>query len=275
MIGTISLARRIEAVETRLSLAMVDVTRRSGDASAFGVPIGSGAAVYCGPGAPMTKVIGVGVAEAIEDADVDRVEAAFAPTGERPGWEIATLGQFDSIRRLEGRGYRLQRIEMVLGRDLSRPGLIDPPPKDILVLRGHDEEWARISVAGFSAAETVEGREAPAEHYDDSVLTHVVQQFKGVPDVRRYVAFLDGVPAGAAAARVDDGIYQLCGAATLPEYRRRGVQSALLGARLAEARADGCDLAVVTVEPGSRSQANVQRRLFIPLYSRLVLALEG
>lgn len=33
-----------------------------------------------------------------------------------------------------------------------------------------------------------------------------------------------------------------------------------------------CQLAVVTVEPGSRSQANGRRRGFVPLYRRLVLA---
>ena len=275
MIGTIALAQRIEAAETRLSLAMAAVSQATTAPEAFGVRVGSGAAVYCGPGAPMTKVIGLGVSEPLLDADVDRVEAAYAPTGERPGWEMATLGDLEAVRLLEARGYRLQRIELVLGRDLSRPTMIDPVPVDITVARGHDTEWARIAVAGFAAAETVDGREAPAEHYDTSVLEQVVRQLAGVADVLRYVAFIDGVPAGAASARVDDGVYQLCGAATLPEFRRRGVHTALLSARLADARAHGCDLSVVAVEPGSRSQANVQRRVFMPLYSRLVMARES
>ena len=274
MTGSIEMARRIEAAETRLSLEMVDVSRRNGTDGVFCLRVGSGAAVYCGPGAPMTKVIGVGIAESLTDEDIDRVEEAYAPTGEHPGWEMATLGDFPSIRRLESRGYRLQRIEMVLGRDLLRATLIDPVPADIRIERGHDEEWARISIAGFSAAETVEGRDVPGEQYDSSILERVVQQFADIHEVRRYVAFLHGVPAGAAGARVDGGVYQLCGAATLPAFRRRGVQSALLSARLAEARAENCDLTVVTVEPGSRSQANVQRRGFTPLYSRLVLARE-
>ncbi len=275
MIGTIELARRIEAAETRLSLALAEVSRAHHDPNAFALRIGSGAAVYSGPGAPMTKVIGVGIAEPIEDADIDRVEAAYAPTGERPGWEIATLGDLASIRRLEARGYRLQRVEMVLGRDLSRPTLIDPPPSDIRVARASEEEWAQVAVPGFAAAETVDGREAPAEQYDESTLERVVQQFAGVPDVRHFVGYVNGVPAGVASSRVDAGILQLCGATTLPAHRRRGVQSALLGARLADARGEACDLSVVTVEPGSRSQMNVQRRLFEPLYSRLVFALDA
>ncbi|HTV01431.1 MAG TPA: GNAT family N-acetyltransferase [Luteitalea sp.] len=275
MIGTIALAQRIEAAEARLSLAMADVVRRGGRDDAFGLVVGSGAAVYCGPGEPMTKVIGVGVSEPLTDVDIDRIEAAYASTGVFPGFEMATLGDFDSIRRLERRGYVLQRIEMAHGRDLTRPTLIDPPSGGLRVERGHDELWARLSVGGFAAPDTVDGRDAPAEHYDTSVLERVVQQFAGVDSVRRYVAFLDDVPAGAGSARVDGTLFQMCGASTLPEHRRRGVQSALLAARLADARAAGCDLAVVTVEPGSPSQANVVRRLFAPLYSRLVLARES
>jgi len=271
MIGTVALARRIESAEARLSLAMADVSRRDGH-TAFGLAIEGGAAVYCGPGAPMTKVIGVGVSEPLTDATIDRIEAAFAPYGEQPGWEMCTLGDLSGIARLEARGYQLRRIELVLGRDLTRDAVFDPLPAHVVVQRGFEDEWARIAVAGFSAAETVDGREAPAEAYDTSILEQVVAQFAGIESVRRYVAFVEGAAAGAASARVDGGVFQLCGAATLPAWRRRGVQTALLVARLAEARADGCDLAVVTVEPGSRSQANVQRRHFTPLYSRLVMA---
>ncbi len=104
MIGSIELALRIEAAEARLSLAMADATKTSGSAVAFGIHIGSGAAVYCGPGSPMTKVIGVGIAEPLLDADVDAIERAYADVDGHPGVEIATLGDFASVRRLESRG---------------------------------------------------------------------------------------------------------------------------------------------------------------------------
>ena len=87
----------------------------------------------------------------------------------------------------------------------------------------------------------------------------------------RYIALHDGVVAGAASIRLADGIAQLTGAATAPAHRRRGVQTALLAARLVDAAAAGCDIAVVTTAPGSKSQENVQRRGFDLLYTRAIL----
>jgi hypothetical protein len=49
------------------------------------------------------------------------------------------------------------------------------------------------------------------------------------------------------------------------------VQSALLRARLVDASRQDCDLAIVTTEPASKSQQNVQRAGFALLYSRAVL----
>jgi len=79
------------------------------------------------------------------------------------------------------------------------------------------------------------------------------------------------VLAGGADFRITDGIAQLAGAATAPAHRRHGVQSALVAARLADARAAGCDVAVIVTQPGSTSQQNAQRRGFDLLYTRATL----
>jgi GNAT superfamily N-acetyltransferase len=68
-----------------------------------------------------------------------------------------------------------------------------------------------------------------------------------------------------------EGVAQLTGAATAPAHRRRGVQTALLSARLADAADAGCDIAVLTTQPGSKSQQNAQRRGFDLLYTRAIL----
>ena len=81
----------------------------------------------------------------------------------------------------------------------------------------------------------------------------------------------DGVVAGGGGLRITEGVAQLIGAATAPAHRRQGVQTALLSTRLADAAAAGCDIAVVTTAPGSKSQQNVQRQGFHLLYTRAVL----
>ena len=80
--------------------------------------------------------------------------------------------------------------------------------------------------------------------------------------VARYAALRDGILAGGATMRIADGVGQLTGAATAPAHRRRGVHTALLAARLADTAAVGCDVAVITTQPGSKSQQNAQRQGF-------------
>jgi ribosomal protein S18 acetylase RimI-like enzyme len=71
--------------------------------------------------------------------------------------------------------------------------------------------------------------------------------------------------------RIYEGVAQLAGAATLPAHRRHGVQTALLRHRLVDAARRGCDVAVVTTQPGSKSTENVQRFGFAVLYVRAIL----
>jgi GNAT superfamily N-acetyltransferase len=108
------------------------------------------------------------------------------------------------------------------------------------------------------------------EDFPREVLERAERDFAAA-GVLRYIALRDGVVAGGGSLRVADGVAQLAGAATAPAHRRRGVQSALLSARLADAAGAGCDVAVVTTQPGSKSQQNVKRRGFDLLYTRAVL----
>ena len=112
---------------------------------------------------------------------------------------------------------------------------------------------------------------APGEPFERTVVESLFEDMAGARGFSRYVARVEGEIAAAGSMRLFEGVAQLCGAATLPPFRRRGLQTALLHARLADASAAGCDVAVVTTEPGSRSQENVQRAGFALLYSRAVL----
>jgi GNAT superfamily N-acetyltransferase len=72
-------------------------------------------------------------------------------------------------------------------------------------------------------------------------------------------ANVDGEPAGGAVLTVPDGVAYLAYASTLPAFRGRGVQSALLAERLRLAAEAGCDLVVSLAEFDSPSARNLQR----------------
>ena len=62
------------------------------------------------------------------------------------------------------------------------------------------------------------------------------------------------------------------GAATLPEFRGRGIQTAFMQERLRVAQRAGCDLAVTLTMPGTTSQRNVERAGFRVAYTKVVVS---
>ena len=84
-----------------------------------------------------------------------------------------------------------------------------------------------------------------------------------------FMAEVDGQAAAAGALLVHEGVALFAGASTVPEFRRRGLQGALLAARMSYAREQGCDLAMMVAEAGSNSQRNAQRQGFLVAYTRI------
>ncbi len=66
-------------------------------------------------------------------------------------------------------------------------------------------------------------------------------------------------------------IFALCGAGTLAEYRGRGLQTALLRARMAAAVEAGCEFAAVVTQGGTTSQRNAERLGFRVAYSKVTV----
>ena len=121
------------------------------------------------------------------------------------------------------------------------------------------------------AAEPTAGETSAAhDEFDRAVLEQAYRDLADNASIARWIALLDDQIVGGTSMGICDGIAQLSGAATRPSARRRGVQRALLAARLMAAYESGCDLATVATQPGSKSQQNVQRAGFTPLYARAI-----
>ncbi len=172
---------------------------------------------------------------------------------------------------LTRRGYVLENFENVLGLRLPAANLRHIGAAiDVSVVGEADQEvWLDVIVAGFASPD--EQGVPSHEEFSRDVLARTVGDLATASGFARYLAYRDGVAAGGASLRLCEGVAQLCGAATMPAHRRRGVQSALLVSRLTDAARRGCDIAVVTTQPGSKSQQNVQRQGFELLYTRAIL----
>jgi GNAT superfamily N-acetyltransferase len=108
---------------------------------------------------------------------------------------------------------------------------------------------------------------------DPAPLQGMFSTFAQVQNSIALVAYCDGhVAAGAGGLIIPERrMAALFGASTLPDFRDRGLQSALLHARLQLASEAGCDLAVVVTQPGSVSQRNAERAGFRVAYSKALL----
>jgi GNAT superfamily N-acetyltransferase len=203
-------------------------------------------------------------------ASLDEIERAFAARGAPTQIELPHLADPAIAALLTARGYRLASFENVLGRAIDgEPTQVTPP--GVQVRRSDDDEfdaWIDVVAEGFAHPDA----QGVPSHEDvpREILERAQRDFDAA-GVARYIALRDGRIAGGASLRIAEGVAQLVGAATAPAHRRRGIQTALLAARLADAAAAGCDIAVVTTQPASKSQQNVQRRGFDLLYTRAVL----
>jgi GNAT superfamily N-acetyltransferase len=269
----IALAARIERAEARLlSDGIACVARRIGErGDVLSRPFAGGQAAYTEPGSPLNKVAGLGFDGVPPETELAEVEEAFARRECPVRVELSSLADPALGAFLTRRGYVLEGFEDVLGLALPAAGL-PPVPADVRVRVSGPEEleaWLDVTVRAFLAPD--EQGVPSNETFEEDVLRRVVRDFVQADGMTRFLAERAGVPAGGGSVRMADGLAQLCGAATLPAHRRRGVQTALLTERLAAAGRSGCDLAVVTTQPGSKSQENARRRGFALLYTRAVL----
>ena len=165
----------------------------------------------------------------------------------------------------------LTEFENVLGFDLGRVDERLPANRGRVAIHrdeGALSTWIETVVEGFAHPD---GSPQSQEPVDDAALKGAMEDFARSAGFTRYLASVDGTVAGGAGLRLSGAIAQFCGASTIPRFRRLGVQSSLLRARLTDARDAGCEVALVTTAPGSKSNHNAQRQGFELLYPRAVL----
>lgn len=265
MHATLELARRVDRAE--IDFCALATMSGAPDAATF--ERAGGRAVYGAPGSPVNKVLGLGLGVEVTDDDLDAIEQFYAERGCPVQIELCPLAAADVAPRLTKRGYVLQAFENELARVAPGEPVQSPAGADISVEAGAGERpWLQIVSEGFATPDrAMPGSPVPRDAV--SAIGEVMRQFFH-PEIVRYVANVDGHSAAAGLSFVSNGVLGIFGTATLPAFRRRGLQGAIVARAMNDARGKA-DLVIATTEPGSISQRTFERLGFQVIYTRAIL----
>ena len=257
---SLELAREIEMAEAEAAVACAEKVRSSGEANAAVEAVAEGYAIYCGANSPITQAVGLGLNGVVSAEDFDRLEEFYISRNEPVRVETCPLADGSLIEHYRERGYHVSEFSNVMVRPVEKAGQ-GAIPSAIEIARVADGEidlWTLTVAQGF------------AEHFPvTQELLDVMRLFASGKNTECYLARIEGKVVGGATLAARGRIAGLFGASTLPAYRKRGVQTALLETRMARAVELGCELAMSVAQPGSASQRNITRRGFRTMYTRV------
>ena len=270
-----ALARRVEAGWAHAGAESARSYGRSRPEAGVAVEaVGGGVAAYFGPGSPLSQAQGLGLDGPVSDDDLGRLEAFFDARAAATAVEVASLADPGLLPALSRRGYTAAEQTHVLVRPLASgdadgvgAGDGESTPLVSRVDGAVDRAaWVSALLRGFfeGPGEPPEGMAGVMEATAEAVSA----------GASAWLARLAGAPAGGATLIVNARTALFAGDATPAPFRRRGVQTALIRARLAEGARLGCDLAAVCTQPGSASQRNYERAGFRLAYARTLMVRE-
>jgi hypothetical protein len=259
----LALARRLERAEGHASRRFVETRARSEPAlgAAF-IEVAGAYALFDGVESHVTQTFGLGLFGAVSATQIDHVERFFTSRGAPILHEVCPMADPGLMAALHARRYEACEFTSVMYQPLALSG-----GRELAMLPGitvrvatvpERERWAQTSAAGWGVAPE------PA-----SAMVAFTRIIAASDDVRLFVGELDGQMVATGALIVHDGVALLAGASTIPNARRRGIQAALLAARLRHAADLGCDLAMMGAQSGSSSQRNAERNGFRIAYTRI------
>lgn len=246
---------RVRRLETAQARQNEQFNRAAGGAS---LPVGGGFAHRRGEAHPFNQALGL--LDPLSGSDLDRLEAFLGPPvvlelspGADPGlWPL-----------LAQRGYRLHQFQQLWTRPL--PGGPLPPPEDCVRVAALEEAdlHSRIVSGGFQDQDDWRDLDAP------------FAQVLGCPGTWGFLAFAGETPAGGGLLGIVDGVALLAGDGVLPRFRGRGLQKALVRARLRFAAEAGCDLACASTLPGTPSHRAYEACGFRAAYPKVEMVKDG
>ncbi len=204
--------------------------------------------------AMLHRVVRIDVPGAMVDAMIDRALAHFRERDFDCAFTLSPLDRpADLAERLKSRGFtfEMQAVAMRCDRCV-RPSVSESVEVEELDPRRYGV-WADIMCRSF-------------EFPDD--VGALGRGVLNIPEVRLYLAYVDGAPAGTALLYSRYGLGCVDFIGTLPQYRRRGVASAVTARAVADSRSMGNRWTGLEVVAGSAAERVYRRIGFRPVHDR-------
>jgi GNAT superfamily N-acetyltransferase len=257
-----ALSTRLEAAEAAMLTALVrTLSSARPERHPAVLPIAGGCAAFLGADVSPSRAVGLGMSGPVASSDVDALEDFYRSRGMAVRILVSPFADPSLFEQLGAHGFRVLELDSMLVRRIE-PGEVFPAPAGDAVVRGArpDEAaaWVRTSLEAM-----LESSEPPR--------AEVVEIFSAsfhTSSSRYFFASIGDAVAGTGALDIHEGAAYFFATGTLPVSRRRGVQGALIAARLAAAQAAGCDVCFSRTAAGSSSQRNLERQGFRSIYSR-------
>jgi ribosomal protein S18 acetylase RimI-like enzyme len=263
-----ALARRLEACEEMPQVLYARVFQElRPEIGAEEQEICGGHVVFAGLGSPIGRATGLGLDRPLTGDDLDCVEQFYRAHGAPAQVDLCPLHDPTVFETCRKRGYSIAELNNVLYRRLEVNENPPAPPPGCTIRRGRAEEARDLG----AIVENAFFPDGPPEAFRD-LLTPLYQ----MEGAMTFAANMDGkvVACGTGLVIPEHRIFAICGAGTSTEYRGRGLQTALLHARLAAVAKAGCEYAVVVTQGGTISQRNCQRLGFRVAYSKVTVIRE-
>jgi hypothetical protein len=263
LFADLDLGRRLEMTD---ALAGVEFARawaqRNNFCEEVSLEVAGGRAAFGGIESPLTQAFGLGMSGPVTNSDLAALEEFYRANGSPVNIETCPLADNSLLKLLNERGYCPIEYSNVFVRELTDGDSRTLPTETSKV---------HVRRAAADEAESYSLLVGKSFFENDEISAELLRVFSAcfhAPSAFFFLAEVDGAAAGGGMMSIHRGVASLGGAGTLPEFRNRGVQNALLLARIAAAAKAGCDLAMVATAPGSGSQRNAERLGFRVVYTR-------
>jgi GNAT superfamily N-acetyltransferase len=257
-------ARRMEAAEEYGALRYAQAVKpEHPDWGITWEEYGGGHIVFLARRSPVGRAHGMGFAGTVTVQDVDYVERFYFQREADAQVDVCPYADPSLAEALNQRGFHVAEFNQTLARWIRGDERFPVAPDNIEVRKIKPDEgqaWSELLAEVFFA------EQAPQfEKFFFPWSTH--------EHALCVAAFIDGKMVGGAGGVIVEPhrMAGFFGAATLRDFRGRGIQSALLNERLRMTQAAGCDLAVTLTMPGSSSQRNAERAGFRTAYTKVVV----